>query len=81
MGNAESQIAFATETRDRATLVALAFAGQRISSSDGSYELLIELIQAAIAEAVEEATGDKRNSWDHDRDCRCSECKRENNSP
>lgn len=64
----------AIELRDRAAQVALNFAGQRISSSDGSYELLIELIHEAITEAVSEATGDKRSSWDHDRDCQCSEC-------
>lgn len=70
----KNQIQSAIEVRDLATQAALNFAGQRISSSDGSYELLIELIHEAITEAVSEATGDKCNPWDHDRDCQCSEC-------
>lgn len=57
------------DLRDRAVQVALNFAGERISSSDGSYDLLIDYIYRELMAAVDEATGDKRNSWDHDRDC------------
>lgn len=43
------------EMRDKATQIALNFAGQRISSSDGSYELLIEMIQHELIESAEAA--------------------------
>lgn len=52
MGN---QIQTAIELRDRATQVALNFVGHRISSSDGSYELLIDSIAGELAE-IESAT-------------------------
>ena len=48
----QNQIQTAIELRDRATQVALNFAGQRISSSDGSYELLIELIHTELIQAA-----------------------------
>lgn len=63
----------AIELRDRATQVALNFAGQRISSSDGSYSLLID----CITDALNQTFVDGANSvtqGDHDRDCQCSEC-------
>lgn len=44
----KNQTQTAIELRDRATQVALNFVGHRISSSDGSYSLLIDCIQDAL---------------------------------
>ena len=52
MGN---QIQTAIQLRDRATQVALNFVGQTISSSDGTYELLIQLIHDELMEASKDA--------------------------
>ncbi len=41
------------ELRDRAALVALQFAGQTISSYDGSYNLLIDCIYDALLEVAQ----------------------------
>lgn len=48
-----NQIQTAIELRDRATQVALNFVGHSISSSDGSYELLIQAIYDALQEVAE----------------------------
>jgi hypothetical protein len=47
-------------TRDRAVIAALNFAGQTISSADGSYDLVVAVIQDALIEAAEEAAKAER---------------------
>lgn len=44
----KNRIQTAIELRDRATQVALNFVGHRISSSDGSYSLLIDCVTDAL---------------------------------
>lgn len=73
----QNQIQTAIELRDRATQVALNFAGQRISSSDGSYELLIQCVQDAMNDAIGLAFGAVESSalpGNPDHRCQCSEC-------
>lgn len=50
----KNQIQTAIDLRDRARQVALSFAGRNISSSDGSYDLLIEVVHEALTSAIEE---------------------------
>jgi len=51
-GKLSEHIAMALTVRDRATQVALNFAGQTISIADGTYELLIDVIQDAMRDAI-----------------------------
>lgn len=69
----KNQIQTAIELRDRATQVALNFVGHHISSSDGSYSLLIDCIQDALNQTFVDGANSVTQG-DHDRDCQCSEC-------
>jgi hypothetical protein len=62
----KNRIQIAIEQRDRAVQVALNFVGQHISSSDGSYELLIDCIHDALIEEQKQennACGDVAGSF------------------
>ena len=62
----KNQIQTAIAQRDRAIQVALNFVGHHISSSDGSYELLIQCVQDALIEERKDenkACGDVAKSF------------------
>ncbi len=62
----KNQIQTAITQRDRAVQVALNFVGHRISSSDGSYDLLIQCIQDALIDERKDenqACGDVAKSF------------------
>ncbi len=62
----KNQLQTAIAQRDRAVQVALNFVGHRISSSDGSYDLLIQCIQDALIDERKDenqACGDVAKSF------------------
>ena len=69
----DNQIQTAIALRDRATQAALNFVGHNISSSDGSYELLIQVIQDAMDDAISIAHKEPTETQ-LKHACQCSEC-------
>ncbi len=74
----KNQLQTAITQRDRAVQVALNFVGHHISSSDGSYEMLIECVHQAMneaaAKAVSEFAADLKSYSNRSHKCQCSAC-------
>jgi len=74
----KNQLQTAIEQHDRAVQVALNFVGLRISSSDGSYDLLKECVYDAIREAYAEGAASVAPKEPTDTQlahaCQCDEC-------